>query len=390
MDHAASQVEEQSLALSKAKRALLLRDGLVFLTLTLIALVLYGVTLALFRSFERHRADLAVYWADRGRDEVQHGQAVQAVASLRNALSYDPDNRGNELLLAEALSNAGQIEQATNYFLNLRDIRPGDGFINLQLARLARSKGTVTEAVDDYHASIFGDWGGDGAVRRRNVRLELADYLTSLHQPEAARAELLIASGNAPNDPKINVTLGAKFAAIGDVADALSAYKKAEAADSHNEAVVEAIGRLSFQAGDYERAHTYLEEALALGISDQAEKSRVMAMAAEAGRSVDLSFSRGLSARQRTEHLFVAKDIAETRLRACSTQLGDPALRSSAMQDLAGRWKATDKQSRRSVQQDADAQDSMADLINDTEVITAKECGQPSGDDALLLKLAGH
>ena len=378
------------MALSKAKRALLLRDGLVFLTLTLVALALYGVTLILFRSFERHREDLAVYWADRGRDEVQHGQAGQAVASLRNALSYDPDNRGYELLLAQALSDSGRIEQATNYFLNLRDLRPGDGFINLQLARLARSKGTPTEAVNDYHASIFGDWGGDGAVRRRNVRLELADYLTSLHQTEAARAELLIASGNAPNDLNVIVTIGGKFAAIGDAADALTAYKKAEAADSHNEAVLEAIGRLSFQTGDYERAHTYLEKALGLGIPDQSQKDGVVALSSEAERLVDLSFSRGLSARQRTEHLFLAKNIAELRLHTCSAQLSDPALRSFAMQDLESRWKATHKLSRRSVQQDADAQDSMADLINDTEWITAKECGQPSGDDALLLKLAGH
>jgi tetratricopeptide (TPR) repeat protein len=366
------------------------RDGLVFLTLALITLVLYGMTLLLFRSFERRRESLAVFWFNRGRDEMQHGHADQGAASLRNALSYDPDNRSYVLLLAQALSASGQTEQATNYFLNLWESRPGDGFINLQLARLARRKGKTSEAVDYYHASIFGDWAGDAPIRRRGIRMELADYLMSLHQIEAARAELLIAAGNAPENVSINMTLGNKFLALADPVDALTAYKKAIAADPHSQAALEAMGRLLFESGEYETAHSYLEEALERGIRNESDKQQVAEMAAQAQRLVQLSFSRRLPARERTEHLLIGEKSAQARFSSCSAKSAITAQRSAAMQDLASRWKGSEKVIRRVRQQDADAQDVLADLISDTEVVSAQECGQPTGDDALLLLLTRH
>ncbi|SFS18209.1 Tetratricopeptide repeat-containing protein [Granulicella pectinivorans] len=390
LNRIATQIDTSASTLRAAKRKLLLRDGLIFVSLTLISLVLYGITLLLFRSFELHRDNLAVFWSDRGRDEMQHGHAEQGAVSLRNALSYDPDNREYELLLAQALRDAGQTEQAKNYFLNLWESRPGDGFINLQLARLARAKGTTSDAVNYYRASIFGDWRGDAPVRRRSIRLELADYLMSLDQMEAARAELLIAAGNAPNDAQINLTFGEKFAALGDVSDALASYKKALGEDPHNQSALQAIGRLSFHAGDYEAAHTYLEVALRQGIKDQSQREQMLAMATDAQRLVQLSFSRRLPARQRADHLLLGRGIAESRFNACSSQLGATAPLSAAMQDLKSRWKTADSIVRRTVQQNADAQDTLADLISDTEVTTSKECGQPAGDDALLLMLASH
>ena len=66
-----------------AKRKLLFRDGLAFVVLTLVSLALYGVTLSLFRSFERHRQGLAEYWSDRGKEEMQHGQSKQGAESIR-------------------------------------------------------------------------------------------------------------------------------------------------------------------------------------------------------------------------------------------------------------------------------------------------------------------
>lgn len=152
----------------------------MFLALTCITLVLYAFTLILFQSFEHHRASLAIYWSDLGRDEMSHGRADQAATSLRNALSYAPDDRRYEMLLAEALAESGKTDQAMNYFLNLWDTQPGDGFVNLELARLSRPKGLSQKAVNYYHASIFGDWRGDGTTRRRSVRLELC-RLSRIH-----------------------------------------------------------------------------------------------------------------------------------------------------------------------------------------------------------------
>ena len=61
--------------------------------------------------------------------------------------------------------------------MNLWVTQPGDGFINLELARLSAKKKDPQNAIKYYRASIYGTWEGDGVVRRREVRLELARYL---------------------------------------------------------------------------------------------------------------------------------------------------------------------------------------------------------------------
>jgi tetratricopeptide (TPR) repeat protein len=377
-------------AFSPSQRKFLLRDSFVFLALTCVSLLLYGVTLALFRSFEQHRTDLAIYWSDRGQDELSHGNADQAADSLRNAISFAPDNRQYESLLAQALSESGRADQAMSYFLNLWETQPGDGFINLELARLSRSKGLSHQAVNYYHASIFGDWRGDGPARRRAVRLELADYLTSIHDLAAARAELLIASGNASNDADVNMVLGNKFAANGDATDALNSYKKALEGNPRDPAALETAGRVALQLGDYDAGYTFLDTDLKEGIQDSSRREQVMALADEARRLEELALSPSLPNHERAEHLHLGKAIAQARFDTCSAQPGVATQQPVGLVDLRLRWKAAASVSLRTLVNDEAAQRSLSSLIGDTEVFAARVCGAPSGDDALLLRLTSQ
>jgi tetratricopeptide (TPR) repeat protein len=388
LNRVTTQAGSQGSTQPAAKQKFLFRDGLAFVVLTLVSLALYGVTLSLFRSFESHRQGLAEYWSDRGKQEMQGGQSKQGAESLRKALSYAPDNRGYELLLAEALSDAGQADQATNYFLNLWESQPGDGFINLELARLARGKKDTQRAVTYYRASIFGDWRGDGPTRRRSIRLELADYLASLHQFDAARDELMIASGNAAVNQNINLTLGDKFAAIGDVPDALNSYKKAAVDDPHDQVTLEKAGRLSFQVGNFDDAFGFLDDALKEGISDEGDRQQLAAMAQQAQQLIKLSLSRELPPGERIEHLLLAKTIAQARLTACLTRSGAAAQQSATLQNLKERWEVADSDTQSTMEQVPTLQDSLSNLVMETELVTAKECGPPTGDDALLMILA--
>ena len=211
----------------RAKRALILHDSFTFLVLGLSTLALFAVTLFLFRSFEARRLQLANSFAQQGREALQLGRAKEAVTSLETALEYKPDDSASQVLLAQALAQAGETDQATTYFLNLWEERPGDGFLNLQLARLERQKGNREEAIRHYRDSVFGDWRGDATVRRRDVRLELVDYLAQTNDLAAARAELLIAAGNAPDDLKLNLMFADKLRELGDTSDALTYYRKA-------------------------------------------------------------------------------------------------------------------------------------------------------------------
>lgn len=394
MNHIASQTGEADLT-RVTKRQLVLRDSLFFVVLSLIAAALAGVTLFLFRSFESHREELAVRWAGRGQTAMQQGHPEQAVKALRVALSYEPDERSYQLLLAEALADSGSTEEATNYFMTLRDSQPGDGFINLELARLARKKNNPQEAIGFYRAAIFGDWRGDGAVRRREVRLELADYLTQRKEFAAARAELLIAAGNAGEDPNLNLLFGGKLEATGDAVDALAFYKKALAGDPHNEAALRKAGELAYSLGDYASARGLLLRALneEKPGTNAAAAQEMSSTAHNAERMLELSLSRELPANDRAGHLAIASKIALARLNSClaaqsqqkSPQSGNP----SALQDLKTQWKAMGgAATRRELRENAAAQDNMAQLIFDTEIQTAQICGAPTGDDALLLTLS--
>ncbi|WP_263366839.1 tetratricopeptide repeat protein [Edaphobacter bradus] len=387
-------------------RGLILRDSLSFLVLTLSTAALFGVTLFLFRSFQTHREDLAVRWSERGRAAIQQGRPDLAVSALRVALGYKPDEPSYQLLLAEALAESGRIDEATNYFLNLRESRPGDGFINLELARLARKRGNAQEAIDDYRAAIFGDWHGDGLERRRSVRLELADYFAERHDFAAARAELLVAAGNAPDTAELNLLFGDQLLAAGDPHDALVYYEKAVADDPHNAAALEKAGREAYTQGDYAKAHDLLTRALEcmpakpmvwneLDVQRKREnRDELAALARNAQRLPELSLSRELPTKDRADHLQRAEMIARARLNECAAKQSSPrnasistAAAADPLEDLLIRWKAAAGASRMALTGNATAQDTMAQLIFDTESVTSQVCGAPTGDDALLLML---
>ena len=396
-------------ASAQTKGQLIFRDSMTFLILSSVAIALFGVTLFLFRSFEQRREEMGQQWSLRGRSALKAGQPAEAVAALRTALSYEPNERSDQLLLAEALANAGRSEEATNYFLNLRELRPGDGFVNLQLARLARKAGDASEAINDYRASIFGNWEGDGVVRRREVRLELADYLAQRGDIPAARSELLIAAGNAPNVEEIEVLFGDRLSALGDLADAAPLYKRALANDPHNAVILAKAGRLAYARRDYTEADTLLHAALAKSDRNTLspdELTKTQTLAEVAHRVPELEISRDVPAVARAQNLVRAASIAHGRLLSCTVQSSaqlpaDPtpttpngqtnprALPPVALQALADRWTVARKQlNLRSLERDSVFEDAAMQLIDDTETQTAAICGKPTGDDALLLMLA--
>ncbi len=369
------------------RRALILHDSIAFLVLMAVAVALFGVTWFLFQSFNSHRAELAREWADRGRTELQHGEPARAVESLRAALSYAPDDYNSQLLLAQALADSGEIDQATNYYLNLWSAKPGDGYINLQLARMARRKGTVQEAIRDYRASIFGDWRGDGSIKRRDVRLELVDYLIQQKDYASARVELLIAAGNAPNNLHLDGMFAEKLLATGDTTDALAYYEKAIADNPHNAAALAGAGRIAYDQGDDAKAHSLLTRALEDEPKDAPQREEIASQAKNAERLMELSLAPTLPAHERAQHLIADAKIAQARLVRCLAVTGASPPPASLL-ELQTTWSSVGTGAKRAAMvENAAGQDTLTQLIFDTERETAA-CGAPTSDDALLLKLA--
>ncbi len=376
---------------SLAKRRLFLRDSLTFLALTLLTGVLFLVTLFLFRSFTSHRAELAVRWSGRGKAALDAGKPDQAMVALRTALSYAPGTRSYEMLLAQALADAGHTDEASNYFMNLWVTQPGDGFINLELARLSAKKNDQANAIKYYRASIYGTWEGDGVVRRREVRLELARYLIDHKYFNAARIELLIAAGNSPSDPGLNTTLASLLVQTGDIADGFSYYKKALQDAPKNLAALEGAGRAAYELGNFAEAHSLLERALESKASPEKENASgdLATMLENSKRILELRPSGKLRPVERVRRILGDSVIAKKRFDGCIAQVDAKNGQPPALQQLKLRWTSSAAaMSRPVLLRSLVQQDAAVQLIFDTELQTSQFCGAPTGDDALLLLLA--
>ncbi len=361
------------------------------LVLVLSTVALYALTSFLFRSFAARQAQLGKQFAARGQDALARGDAERAVRDLRTSLSYAPDDMTNRLLLAEALARSNQFEQARSYFLGLLDAQPADGFLNLQLARLARERKDASAAIDYYRAAAVGNWSGDSLRERYSVQLELAEYLVQLNKLPSARAELLIATADAPVDASDYTTLGEKFEQAEDPTDALNLYRKAIKANPLNSEAPYRAGRVAYQMGDFSQAAALLSTARRHAAEQKAgeENAReIDDLLQSAKRIQELTLSSDVAPQQRIEHLLRALPIAKQRFDSCVAQLNGTPL-SSDMQRLQAGWNEADKlRLRSSSLQDPSQQDSLTKLTFDTEVITSHFCVAPSGDDALLLQLA--
>jgi tetratricopeptide (TPR) repeat protein len=296
-------------------------------------------------------------------------------------------------LLAQALGDAGHTEEAYNYFLGLWETQPGDGFINLRLARLAAKKNDIQAAINYYRAAIYGTWEGDGVIRRREVRLELSRYLVAHHDLGSARTELLIAGGNAPDDVGIALPLAQLLEQASAPYDALNYYQKVLAREPNNEQALEAVGRLEYEFGNFEEAHRLLERAKhehdATAASPAVFSPNMQAMLDSSKQILSIAPSKRLPAKERVTRILRARDLAKKRFDRCNAQVSAVSGLSSPLQTLGARWKSKEATiDRAALLNDPGEQDAVMKLIYDTETQTSQICGAPTGDDALLLMLA--
>jgi tetratricopeptide (TPR) repeat protein len=371
-----------------ARRKLIIRDAVSLLTLFLITGVIFALTWLLHRSFEDHREELGNRWRSRGELALQQGHPQQAVEALRSALAYVP-NRQTEIDLATALADAGNTVEATAYFNTLWDSAPGDAIINLQLARLAVKAGNEQLAVRHYQAAIDGTWQGNGFDRRREVRLELARYYISRHEPDQARTQLLIAASNAPDTPPdIKLGIAALLEQANDLPSALGIYRAMAAHRPIPVAALAGAGRTAFHLGMYRVASGFLSMLIArsaIAPLPDAEKNAARSMLDMSNRILVLYPGYEEPSRVRAQRILALKGIANKRLTTCAS---NPAA-AARLGALIARWgQLPSRLTAQQLEQQPDLEQSILQLVFDTETTTAQTCGAPSGDDALLLRIA--
>jgi tetratricopeptide (TPR) repeat protein len=372
------------------KRQLIARDAVALLSLLAITCAVFFVTWALFRSFSTHRAALAQRWLVRGETALGQGHPAQAIDALRSALQYAPDQRSIEIELAEALAAAGRLQEATAYFNTLWEAEPGNGKINLALARLAAQQNLEPSALRYYQASIDGTWDGDGMVRRREVRLEMVKYLLSKQRYEPARSELLIAEGNAPDDPVVRLQIAQLLESAHDPANALEIYRTILQRRPWRLAALEGAGRSAFALGHYQLAKTFLEWAMnhpAAEKEPMETREQNRNLLRDSIHILLLYPSRQISNRARVERIMHDRNLARMRFVSCSDSVASRPGNLQPLQALALRWESV-RPTLKELERDPQLQQPELQLIYDTERITSEQCGSPTGDDALLLKIA--
>ena len=371
------------------RQKLILRDTLALLSLFAIAVLLFFITLFLFHSFSVHRHELAQRWLARGESALHANQPLAAIDALRSALAYAPDNENLEIELAEALAAAGRTQEAIAYFKNLLESRPGNGMINLQLARLAAKQGDESAAIDYYQAALDGTWQGDGYIRRREVRLELAHYLTDRNRLDQARNQLLIAAGNAPDDVNIHLQVAGMLESSQDLVNALHLYQKALQHRPARLAALEGASRTTYALHLYLQARQYLERTLNHPDFEKRPadvQQQFRDMLSDADRILLLYPAPELSVRARAERILSNRRVAQERLATCmSSKSPIPA----ELQSLAAKWQQLPATLRLlQLEQNPELEQQIMQLVYQTEQIASRQCGAPSGTDALLLKIA--
>lgn len=383
-----------------AKRNLVIKDTLALLSIFAVTCVLAVLTWLIFRSYSQHQSDAAARWKRRGEQALQNHNAQAAVYDLRTALGYGQDDPATQIELADALAQAGRLQEATSYFNTLWDKQPGNGYINLQLARLAAQQGQRSTALERYQAAIYGVWEGDGAVRRRAVRLELVRYLIQENRFAEARDELLIAAGNDKSTPTLMAVAGL-LAEAHAPSDALRFYREVAGRRPVEAQALEGAGEMAFQLGRYTMAHGYLDRALkacsaAHPLKDQAlaEKNLQIANAV-----VAIYPSEQLPQRERLLRVVRAYEVARKRYTACANgnagqnqipQNGSTQIQNNdQMSALGTRWQnAKPRLTVTALVDSAQLEKTAMQLVYDTEQVTVRVCGEPTGEDAALLRIA--
>jgi tetratricopeptide (TPR) repeat protein len=358
--------------------------GVIFTVL----IVLFIITSFAVRSYHRVERGLAQDWYSRGEAELKAGNATAALGDFHNALFYWQDNALYRLRLAQALAATGHLQQANAYLLNLREREPGNGTVNLELARLAVREHNVPDALRYFQNAIYGGWATDAVARRRAVRLELVGFLLDSGQKTAARAELIALATNLPPDAELQTKVGTLLLEVGGYDDALRVFRQALAVDPHLAPALAGAGECYFQMGNYAQAQRYLARA----VQQDPHLTRAAGMLRTAQAVMDLDpFNRRLGNQERARRARQAFDQAMTRLQACAAQRGvDLKVTGNApLQTLYAQATAFRPRVRqRRLSRDSDLLSNAMDLVFEIEKAASQACGEPQGLDLALLLIA--
>lgn len=241
------------------------RDLILLLLLCTIAIATFVFTRFVAGMNERAEARVGDIWFQQGEQELADHRYEPAIESFRKARARDRDKREYVLALASALQFANHNDEARQALLHIREVAPENAEINLSLARLAAKRQDVTEALRYYHNALYGLWTGSRVdQQRRDVRIELVNFLLDHQQRSMALSELLVLDTELPEEVKAYDDAGDLFLRAGDSAHALKDFGRALHLGRSDFRALAGAGQAASDSQEYGLARRYLQRAATL------------------------------------------------------------------------------------------------------------------------------
>ncbi len=213
-----------------------------------------------FRRATRLRPDYAETWAYLGEAYQHIDRQADALSTLEQALSLDPDSLAANAFTAIYWQRQGDLEQARRYLKRAARLESRNPAMQIYLGELWAQEGELDTAQLYYQNAI------DLARRDPAVWRAYADfclrYSLDLHTqalPAARRAVLL-----APDDPASLDTLGLVLFRLGDRLNAERFWRRALAQDEDHAPAHLHLGVLSWYRGETDLARYHLSRANSL------------------------------------------------------------------------------------------------------------------------------
>jgi tetratricopeptide (TPR) repeat protein len=364
------------------------RNELLLASLAVLILLFIATTF-LVTAYHAKEHSLARQWHAAGEQDLAAGHAKAAIEDFRSALMYSANDPLMEFQLAHALMVAGHLHEARAYLLSLWEREPGNGRVNLELARLATQSRSVQEAIQYYHDAIYGQWDDNPAEHRRMAGLDLAEFLITVGQRAQAQAELIALTAGLPNDPALETRVGSLLMQTGEYEHAAPLFRQALRLNANYLPALEGAGEASFEMRDYPAARRYLSRAKRLGALSPTSQ-QLLDTATLIQQSDPLA--PRLSGQERASRALGAFNQGIQRLSQCATARGvsfTNGPQQSDLQQLHAQAAALQpKVNARNLARDSDLLLQATDMTFQVEQVTERACGEPRGLDLALLLLS--
>ena len=256
---------------AKAMPAAIPRPLLVRISAVLVGLLLLTGFLNYFFRSERSGQAQASFQA--GNDLSAQGRYPEAIEQYRRALSlsHSIDDRQ---ALAQALTQAGQTQEAATYWREVLRDRPQSGPANLGMARVLARQKQIDDADVRYQRAASVAWPENTEAHHLAVRFEQADMLAQAGRSGQAQAVLESLAAQPPSDAGSQRQIAARMTAFGMWKDAAGLFREVARRNPRDAAAYAGLGDAQFGQGDYAAAREAYRSAARLDPSNAAAVKR--------------------------------------------------------------------------------------------------------------------